>query len=331
MKRCLLLAKQGELYTAPNPMVGCVIVHNQKIVSEGYHQKYGDDHAEVNAFKNLPSNISPKTCTVYISLEPCSHFGKTPPCADMLAQMQPRQVIVGMLDPNPKVAGKGIKKLMESGINVKVGVQESACKERNKKFRKYQLLRLPFVTLKWAETNNGFIGVQNKSIKISDGCNDAFVHHLRATHQAILVGSKTINTDNPALDVRHVEGQNPLKIVLSENLKVDLESNLFATGYTLVYNTLETRKTPNYELVQLKNVHIKTILNDLYSRGIQSVLVEGGAHILKQFLEEKAWDEAVILVSDQERKTGIKAPWVGIRSTREERSGNDTIKYFYNH
>lgn len=329
MNRCLELAKLGELHTAPNPMVGCVIVHNQKVVAEGYHKKYGDMHAEVNAFNELPNHIDPKTCTVYVSLEPCSHFGKTPPCADFLAHMQPAQVVVGMLDPNPKVAGKGIRKLMKSGINVRVGVLEAACKDLNKKFLKSQLCSLPYVTLKWAETTNGFMGSVNQSVKISDGYNDELVHHLRATHQAILVGSKTINTDNPALDVRHVEGKNPLKIVLSENLNVDLKKKLFANNFTLIYNKLKATKTPTYELVKLPDFHLKTILSDLHSRGIQSVLVEGGAQILGQFLKEKAWDETILLVSDIEWDTGIKAPWIGKSSSREERSGKDIIKYFF--
>jgi len=331
MSRCLELAALGELFTAPNPMVGCVIVHKDEIVAEGYHHRYGDAHAEVNAFKNLSEHMDSTKCTVYISLEPCSHYGKTPPCADLLVNIKPKRVVIGMLDPNSKVRGKGIKKLLEAGINMSVGILEDACKALNKKFIKAHTVQLPFVTLKWAETANGFMARNsgdNSSTQISDTVNNAFVHQLRATHQAILVGANTINTDMPKLNVRGVEGRNPLKIVLSEKLNINLDSKTLTEGKTLIYNTIKSEVTENYELVEIKNFKLSNVLADMHSRDIHSVLVEGGYQVLASFVDNKMWDEAIILKSSTQWESGIKAPWLGIPSTKEETSGNDTIKYF---
>jgi len=312
-------------------MVGCVIVHKGKVVAQGYHQKYGEAHAEVNAFKNLPTDIDTQECEVYVSLEPCSHYGKTPPCADLLVSKKPKKVIVGMLDPNPKVAGKGVKRLQNAGLLVKIGVLEEECKKLNKKFIKAHTTKRPFVTLKWAETNNGYMARaagDKRSAQISDIVNTPMVHKLRATHQAILVGANTVNTDNPKLDVRGVEGNNPIKIVLSKALNVDLTSEMFSVGKTLVYNTIKNETTDNYELIKLDDMTLDKALADLYAKNIHSVLVEGGSEVLASFIDAKAWDEAVILKSATEWNDGIKAPWVGIPSVREETIGNDTIKHF---
>jgi diaminohydroxyphosphoribosylaminopyrimidine deaminase/5-amino-6-(5-phosphoribosylamino)uracil reductase len=331
IKRCLELAAQGELYTAPNPMVGCVIVHNSKIVAEGCHERYGEAHAEVNAFKNLPVHIDASDCEVYINLEPCSHYGKTPPCADLIVNKKPKRVIIGMLDPHTKVAGRGLKKLLEAGLKVKVGVLEDECKTLNKKFIKAHTTERPYVTLKWAETQDGFMARASgdkQSAQISDIVNTPMVHKLRASHQAILVGAITVNTDNPKLDVRGVDGNNPIKVVLSKILSVDLTTEMLSTGNTLVYNTLESKKTENYELVKLDDDSLDAILADMHARDIHSVLVEGGSQVLSSFIDAKAWDEAVILKAATNWESGIKAPWVGIPSVKEEKIGNDTIKYF---
>jgi diaminohydroxyphosphoribosylaminopyrimidine deaminase/5-amino-6-(5-phosphoribosylamino)uracil reductase len=331
MLRCLELAALGELYTAPNPMVGCVIVYKGEIVAEGYHHRYGDAHAEVNAFKNLPEYIDSTKCTVYVSLEPCSHYGKTPPCANLLVDKKPKRVVIGMLDPNSKVCGKGMKKLLEAGINISVGILEDACKALNKKFIKAHTTQLPFVTLKWAETANGFMARDTddkRSAKISDIVNNALVHQLRATHQAILAGANTINTDTPKLNIRDVEGRNPIKIVLSEKLNINLDSKTLTEGKTLIYNAIRSEMTENYELIKIKKCTLHNVLADMHSRDIHSVLVEGGSQVLASFVEDKVWDEAVILKSSTRWENGIKAPWLGIPSTKEKASGNDTIKYF---
>ncbi|PCJ67309.1 MAG: riboflavin biosynthesis protein RibD [Bacteroidetes bacterium] len=331
IKRCLELAKLGEFSTAPNPMVGCAIVYNGTIVAEGYHQEYGGPHAEVNAFSNLPTTIDPTKCEVYVNLEPCSHFGKTPPCADLIVAKKPKRVVIGMLDPHEKVAGKGVKKLLESSIDVKVGVLEEECSELNKKFIKAHTQNKPYVTLKWAETENSIMARglnDSQSAKISDSRNNAFVHQLRANHQAILVGAGTANRDNPTLDVREWSGNNPIKVILSPNLSLDMDSKLLLTGKTLIYNTLKNENTDNYELVQLSKFTMDTVLHDLYKRNIHSVLVEGGPTVLQLFIDEANWDEAIILKSKTTWSDGVKAPWLGIPSYKDQNSFNDTIKYF---
>lgn len=331
MQRCLELAMQGELSVAPNPMVGCVIVHKDTIVAEGYHQKYGEAHAEVLAFASLPTDINLHNCEVYVNLEPCSHFGKTPPCADLIIAQKPKRVIIGTLDPNVRVAGAGIKKLIEANINVTVGILENECQQLNRKFMKAQLTKLPYITLKWAETHNGYMArVHNdgSSSKISDPKNDAWVHHLRATHQAILVGAETVNRDNPALDVRYGNGTSPIKIVYSPRLTVDLDKQLFAQGKTIVYNNLKSETALHYELVCLDDFSLQNVLQDLYSKNIHSILVEGGARILALFLEHNMWDETIILKSNADWTDGIKAPWMGIKSYKDHASFEDTIKYF---
>ena len=331
MKRCLELAKKGEYQTAPNPMVGCVIVHKEHIVAEGYHEKYGGPHAEVNAFNNLSDDINSNDCEVYVNLEPCSFFGKTPPCAELIVAKKPKRIIIGMLDPNKKVAGSGVKRILETGINLKLGVLEEECQELNKKFIKAHTHKSAYVTLKWAETINGYMARNtgsNQSAKISDTENNGLVHRLRANHQAILVGANTVNRDNPSLDVRHAEGSNPVKVVLSPNLSADLTSTLFKKRKTLVYNQKESSSSEFYELIKLDDFSLKNILKDLVSRNIHSVLIEGGPTILAAFIEEQLWDEAIILKSNDSWEDGIKAPWVGIKSYKEQTEGNDTIKYF---
>ena len=328
MNRCLELAALGELYTAPNPMVGCVIVYKDTIVAEGYHEKYGGAHAEVQAFASLDESIDVNKCTVYVSLEPCSHFGKTPPCADLIVAKKPKRVVIGMLDPYEKVAGKGIKKLLEAGINIHVGVLEEECKTLNKRFIKAHTRQLPYVTLKWAETQDGYMASTTGQVKISDPNNDVFVHQLRATHQAILVGAATVNTDNPMLDVRHSEGTNPVKVVYSPKLSVDRDSELFKTGKTLIYSNESGEEFENYSVINIAGGGIKAMLSDLHRKGIHSVLVEGGPTLLQEFLTKDLWDEAIVLKSNTNWNAGIKAPWIGIPSLREIKQHQDLIKYF---
>jgi diaminohydroxyphosphoribosylaminopyrimidine deaminase/5-amino-6-(5-phosphoribosylamino)uracil reductase len=331
MIRCLELAKLGKLEVAPNPMVGCVIVYNGEIVAEGYHKKFGGPHAEVNAFAQLSDLVPLHLCDIYVNLEPCSHYGKTPPCSDLIIAKKPKRVIIGMLDPNHKVAGKGIKKLMEAGINVSMGTLELECKLLNKKFIKVHTTLLPYVTLKWAETKNGFMArakYDSSHAKISDPKNDPFVHQLRGTHQSILVGAATVNKDNPRLDVRHAKGSSPIKIVLSATLSLDLSKDLFKEGKTLVYNQLKSEIIDKYELIKLEHFSLLNILKDLAARDIHSVLVEGGPLVLDSFISQKLWDEAIIIKSSAEWTDGIKAPWLGIPSYEEIISNNDTIKYF---
>ena len=332
MQRCLDLAILGEAYVAPNPMVGCVIVCGHQIVAEGYHQKYGEPHAEVNAFKQLPKDIDPKLCDVYVNLEPCAHYGKTPPCADLVVQMQPKRLIVGMLDPNPKVAGKGLQKIRQAGISVTEGVLNEACKKLNTKFITFHTQKRPFITLKWAETADRFMGRDASDIgletQISSPKNNNLVHQLRASHQGILIGANTANSDNPRLNLRYAEGRNPVKIILSKTLSLNPDLQLLKKGRTLVYNNQKESQSEQVEFILQSNPSIESIVKDLYERDIQSVLVEGGAEILEHFIESGLWDEAIILVSKTKWGKGIKAPFLGFHCVNKEELNGDTIKYF---
>ena len=331
MDRCIEIAQKGKFHVAPNPMVGCLFVSNDVIISEGYHQKYGGSHAEVNAYQSIPSDIDPKTCDVYVSLEPCSYHGKTPPCSDLLIKIKPNRVVIGCLDPNPKVSGAGVKALEDAGIRVIVGVLEERCVQLNKYFFKAQKFNLPFVTLKWAQTKNKFMARKSSSIessKISDSRNDSYIHELRAIHQAIIVGSNTVNTDDPLLNVRYSEGNDPLKVVLSPNLSVDSKKQLFSVGRTLIYNKTSNELFDNYQLIKIDPFKIEGILSDLFERGIHSILVEGGIQIIQSFLDSDLWDEAIVIESNNSWDDGQIAPLLNSSPVSVKQAYNDNITIY---
>jgi diaminohydroxyphosphoribosylaminopyrimidine deaminase/5-amino-6-(5-phosphoribosylamino)uracil reductase len=331
MDRCIEIAQKGKFHVAPNPMVGCLFVSNDVIISEGYHQKYGGSHAEVNAYQSIPSDIDPKTCDVYVSLEPCSYQGKTPPCSDLLIKIKPNRVVIGCLDPNPKVSGAGVKALEDAGIRVIVGVLEERCEQLNKYFFKAQKFNLPFVRLKWAQTKNKFMARKSsskESSKISDSRNDIYVHELRAIHQAILVGSKTVNIDDPLLNVRYSEGNDPLKVVLSPNLSVDCNKQLFFVGQTLIYNKTSNELFDNYQLIKIDPFNIEGILSDLFKRGIHSILVEGGIQIIQSFLDSDLWDEAIVIESNNSWDDGQIAPLLNSSPVYVKQAYNDNITIY---
>lgn len=333
MNRCLELAALGELFTAPNPMVGCVIVQNGTIVAEGYHERYGEAHAEVNAFANLPSTIDPSTCIVYVNLEPCSHYGKTPPCANLIVAKRPQKLVVGTLDPHEKVAGTGIRHILEAGIDVQVGILEKECVALNKKFIKSHANHLPFITLKWAETADGFIGRAEddfSSKQISNPQNTPFVHHLRASHMAIAVGAHTANADNPALDVRYGSGSNPLKIIISEKASVRSDLAMLQSGKTLIYTGNKHHTDAHYAMICLDTFSLDAVLHDLHNKGIQSVLVEGGAQLLQTFIDSGHWDEAVVIRSTATWGKGVAAPKFDQKPQSSEIQFSDTLSYFVN-
>lgn len=331
MDRCIEIAQKGKFHVAPNPMVGCLFVSNDVIISEGYHQKYGGSHAEVNAYQSIPSDIDPKTCDVYVSLEPCSYHGKTPPCSDLLIKIKPNRVVIGCLDPNPKVSGAGVKALEDAGIRVIVGVLEERCVQLNKYFFKAQKFNIPFVTLKWAQTKNKFMARKSSSIessKISDSRNDSYVHELRAIHQAILVGSNTVNTDDPLLNVRYSEGNDPLKVVLSPNLSVDCKKQLFTVGQTLIYNKTSNELFDNFQLIKIDPFNIEGILSDLFERGIYSILVEGGIQVIQSFLDSDLWDEAIVIESNNSWNDGQIAPQLNSSPVSVKQAYNDNISIY---
>lgn len=282
MRRCIQLAQNGRMNAQPNPMVGAVIVYQDRIIGEGYHVRCGEGHAEVNACASVKKENEHllKDSTIYVSLEPCSHYGKTPPCADLLISKGFRRCVIGCQDPFAKVQGRGIQKLKDAGIEVTVGVLEEACKALNKRFMTYHGKKRPFVTLKWAESADGFIDGHISNVYTQMVC-----HKRRAEHQAILVGRKTYEIDKPSLNVREWTGKSPKRYVVSSQLLTLPE------GFQLIQST-----------------SVDNILQRLYEDGIQTVLVEGGAELLQSFINSGLWDECYIEKGALTLNGKVKAP-----------------------
>lgn len=332
MKRAMELAVSGLGHVSPNPLVGCVIVHNHLIVGEGWHKKYGEAHAEVNAIESVTDKSILKDCTVYVNLEPCSHFGKTPPCADLLIKHQVKKVVVANLDTNPVVAGEGIKKLRAAGIEVITGILEKEGRELNKRFFKYMEQKRPYVILKWAETSDGFIARENYDSKwISNEYSRQLVHKWRAEEDAVLVGTKTVAHDNPELTVRDWTGRNPVRIVLDRFLRLSEKLHIFDRKHkTICYNVMKHEAHSNLLLVRLDEENfINRVMDDMVKQKIQSVIVEGGATTLQLFLDAGLWDEARIFVSDKGFGKGIRAPKIHGNLIAQESVFNDTLRIYH--
>lgn len=313
--RCIQLAKNGLCNAAPNPMVGAVIVHNDTIIGEGYHIRCGEAHAEVNAVRSVKDESLLKESTIYVSLEPCSHHGKTPPCADLIINKGIPRVVVGCQDPFSLVAGRGIAKLREAGIEVKVGVLEEECRQLIRRFVTFNTLRRPFITLKWAESADGFIDLhrtEGHPYIFSSPLSSMLVHKRRAEHSAILVGRRTALLDNPSLTTRNWYGKNPVRMVIDKDLTLPKHLALFdGSVRTLVFTQREdTSNRPNVEHIRLDfNIDIlPQIMEVLYKEKLQSLMVEGGSILLQSFIDAGCWDEAYIEQSDAHLKDGVKAP-----------------------
>ncbi|MCC6371068.1 MAG: bifunctional diaminohydroxyphosphoribosylaminopyrimidine deaminase/5-amino-6-(5-phosphoribosylamino)uracil reductase RibD [Bacteroidia bacterium] len=321
MKEALSLATTNYRNVAPNPMVGCVIVYQNNIVASGYHQKYGGPHAEVNAINNLPKDILPQDCTVYVTLEPCSHHGKTPPCADLLITKGFKRVVVAAKDPNPLVAGEGIKKMQAAGIAVTVGVLEKEAVELNRIFFTWFQKQRPYYLLKWAQTADGFISrlpvPENRADnKISGAQEQEETHYLRSQYLGIMVGKNTVLSDNPHLTTRLVIGQNPSRIFLDKDLKVPRHFNIYNhEAPTIVFNGLKSETEANILFIQIdfNGSVLEQINHHLYNLKIQSVMVEGGANLLQQFINQELWDEYRVVVNPKMYfNSGVKAPDFGL-------------------
>ena len=313
--RCIQLAKNGLCNAAPNPMVGAVIVHNDTIIGEGYHIRCGEAHAEVNAVRSVKDESLLKESTIYVSLEPCSHHGKTPPCADLIINKGIPRVVVGCQDPFSLVAGRGIAKLRETGIEVKVGVLEEECRQLIRRFVTFNTLRRPFITLKWAESADGFIDLhrtEGHPYIFSSPLSSMLVHKRRAEHSAILVGRRTALLDNPSLTTRNWYGKNPVRMVIDKDLALPKHLALFdGSVRTLVFTQQEdTSNRPNVEHIRLdfKIDILPQIMEVLYKEKLQSLMVEGGSILLQSFIDAGCWDEAYIEQSDAHLKDGVKAP-----------------------
>jgi diaminohydroxyphosphoribosylaminopyrimidine deaminase/5-amino-6-(5-phosphoribosylamino)uracil reductase len=332
MKRALELARLGSGHVSPNPLVGCVVVHDGIIIGEGWHKKYGEAHAEVNAIESVQDKSLLKESIVYVNLEPCSHTGKTPPCADMLIKHQVKKVVVSNLDSNPLVSGNGVKNLRASGIEVVTGILENEGRELNKRFFTFMEKQRPYILLKWAETSDGFIAKENHDSKwISNECSRQLVHKFRTEEDAVLVGSKTAIYDNPELNVRDWSGRNPVRVVLDRFLRLNDSLHVFDRSQkTLCYNVLKHEEHPNLTLALVEERNfIQNVLDDLYKRKIQSVMVEGGATVLQLFIDAGLWDEAKVFVSEKSFGKGIKAPHLNGNLIARESVFNDTVRTYH--
>ncbi|MBW7676139.1 bifunctional diaminohydroxyphosphoribosylaminopyrimidine deaminase/5-amino-6-(5-phosphoribosylamino)uracil reductase RibD [Chryseobacterium chendengshani] len=311
IKRCIELAKKALGKTYPNPLVGSVIVYNDKIIGEGYHHKAGENHAEINAINSVKDkSLIPKS-TIYVSLEPCAHYGKTPPCALKIKELGFKKVVIGAMDSHDKVNGKGKKIIQDVGIEVVSGVLESECIDLNKRFFTYHEKKRPFIILKWAQSGDGFIDKDFKPIAISNSLVNQFVHQLRADEHAILVGTQTVLNDNPSLTVRNVEGENPVRILIDFDLKVLQDFKIYnLEAKTLVFNLKKEKKENNIYFIKIeKENFLSDLMIALYKNQIQSVIIEGGSFTLQKFIEANLWDEAIIIKNEYlSLENGTKAP-----------------------
>ena len=334
MQRCLELAQLGKGWTAPNPMVGCVIVKNDLIIGEGYHQEFGKAHAEVNAIHSIANIEDLEGATVYVSLEPCTHFGKTPPCADLLVKLGVKTVVIGCRDTNPEVGGKGIERLKRAGIEVIEGILEEECRQLNKRFFTFHEKQRPYVILKWAQTLDGYLDKPRAENEtgvnwISSIETKSLVHKWRGEEQSILVGRNTIINDNPSLTVREYKGKNPVRIVIDSQLQISGDVNIYSPeAPTIVFNRIRNEKKENVEWVKIGETSTKNILDELYKRGIISVFVEGGSRTLQYFIIDNVWDEARVVVGDKKFGEGVKAPIINRVPVDSYSFGNDKIYYY---
>lgn len=315
MQRCFELALKGAGSVAPNPMVGAVLVFQDKIIGEGWHQQYGKAHAEVNCIHavNEEDRKLIEHSTLYVSLEPCAHYGKTPPCADLIIQCKIPKVIIGCVDPFEKVDGKGIGKLKAAGIEVIEGVLEKEAKELNKRFFTFHTKQRPYVILKWAQTADGKIaGSNGERLLISNEYSNRLVHKWRSEEASIIVGTNTALLDNPELTTRLWQGYSPFRLIIDRNLKLPVDLKIFNQEVpTIIFNTIKQEETENLLYQQLNDDPnlLPQIMDALYQRNIQSVLVEGGAKLLLSFIEEGIWDEARVITNTALKiENGLSAP-----------------------
>jgi diaminohydroxyphosphoribosylaminopyrimidine deaminase/5-amino-6-(5-phosphoribosylamino)uracil reductase len=313
MSRCLQLAELGAGYVAPNPMVGAVLVYEDKIIGEGYHQKYGEAHAEVNCINSVSEqhkNLVEKSA-LYVSLEPCSHYGKTPPCADLIIKNKIKKVIIGCKDIYKEVAGSGIQKLRNAGLEIAVGILEKECTQLNKRFFTFHQQFRPYIILKWAQSANGKIGSVEKRILISNDYSNRMAHRWRSEEAAILVGTRTALHDDPLLTTRLWNGKDPVRIAIDKNLILPQTLKLFnADSKTIIYNLRQASTAENLVYIKLeKENFIDQILQSLFEMNIQSVMIEGGSNTLQSFIDAGLWDEARIITNKELIiENGIAAP-----------------------
>lgn len=339
MQRCLTLASKGLGNTYPNPMVGAVVIHNGNIIGEGWHQKAGEPHAEVHAIHAVKDKSKLAEATLVVSLEPCSHYGKTPPCSKLIVESGIRHVVIGMKDPFEAVQGRGIQFLKDSGIHVELGILESECRLLNKRFLSFVEKKRPYIILKWAESVDGFVApenqIQGQPYWITEKPSRQLVHKWRAEEQAILVGRKTMQKDNPQLNVRLWAGNSPIRLIIDPGCKIEPSVNVLKTKIPIyIYNNEKQGIQDNIHYVHIDFNHnpLRQIVTHLFEVGIQSLLVEGGAHTLQNFIDEKLWDEARVFKGAKKLKKGKRAPKLPHtkKHMKELYCGVDKIEFFKN-
>ena len=330
-------------------MVGSVVVHNNKIIGEGWHQKAGEAHAEVNAINAVEDQNLLKDATIYVSLEPCSHFGKTPPCSDLIIAKGIKKVVIGTVDPFSEVSGRGIKKLLEAGCEVLVGILEKECQKLNKRFFTFHLKKRPYIILKWAQSEDGFIApvIQNpeerKPVWITNKYSSQLVHKWRSEEQAIMVGTNTAVADNPKLNTRTWTGNSPVRVVIDQHLRVPEDSALFDKSIKSIVICGEKafqEKKSGTKIIPHKNLLFETadfnndlanqICKILHTYELHSVIVEGGSKTLQTFIDEDLWDEARVFSGEVQFQKGVKAPEFSGKLISEEKITSDTLKIYRN-
>ena len=334
MQRCLELAAAGIRSVAPNPMVGSVIVHEDKIIGEGFHQQFGGAHAEVHAINSVENPAFLKRSTLYVSLEPCAHFGKTPPCAELIKETGIPKVVIATSDPNPLVNGKGIELLKEAGCEVITGVLEKEANELNRRFFHFYQTGRPYFILKWAETKDGFLDkerIKSDPVQpnwITDDVCRMLVHRWRTEEQAIMVGTNTALLDNPNLDNRFWPGAAPIKLIPDRSLKIPLSYNLFKpTSTVYVFNTLKDSREGHVNLIKTDFNHLlENIVAFLNEKNIQSVIIEGGSSLIQSFIDKKMWDEARIFTGPVIFESGLRAPVISGNCIFDEEISNSRLR-----
>ncbi len=331
IKRCIELAQKALGNTYPNPLVGSVIVHNGKIIGEGYHHKAGEPHAEINAINSVKNKELIPESTIYVSLEPCAHYGKTPPCALKIKELGFKKVVIGAMDSHDKVNGKGKKIIQDAGIEAISGILEKECIELNKRFFTYHEKKRPYIILKWAESADGFLDKDFKPTAVSNTLVNQLVHQLRADEHAILVGTQTALHDNPSLTVRNAKGTNPVRILIDFDLKVPAHFNIYNNeAKTLVLNSIKEGTEGSVQFIKISKDHfLPELMEALYKEQIQSVIIEGGRFTLQQFINAGLWDEAMVIKNENLKlENGTKAPEFNHIATAIENFRDNTVSFF---
>ncbi len=343
MLRCIYLGQNALGVAAPNPMVGAVVVYDDTIIGEGYTSSFGGPHAEVNAIASVANKELLKEACLYVTLEPCSHFGKTPPCADLIVRHGIPEVVIGITDPNPKVSGKGIRRLSAAGCKVKIGVMEEACREHHKRFLSSFKKKRPYIILKWAQTLDGFIAPQSEFREesaqpywITTSQSRQLVHKWRSEEAAILVGKNTVIADNPKLDTRSWKGTNPVRLVIDKDLGVNESANVLdGTVPTFVFHnegivSQHKKDKVNYIALDFDQNLPEQLCRFLHSQQLNSIIIEGGRITLQQFIDQGLWDEARIFTGSTSFRQGLSAPTISGREKTRLQLLSDTLSILYN-